>query len=356
MSVEYKHYSFETLTRFIKEVFLAAGVRPDVAQYVTEGLCITSLRGVDSHGVRLMPHYVRALEGGRINPDPAFEFRQTSPSTGVLDADHTYGHAAGRVGMQHAIELARNAGVGMVAVKHSSHCGAMACYGLEPPKHDMIGLAFTHATSKVRTPGSSLPFVGTNPLCMTAPMLSEEPYCFDAAPTPITSNRLKQYREDGELLPAGSAADADGQETRDADDAVMLLPIGDYKGFGWAMMVDILCGLLTGMPVGQDISNMYGDPISKKRDLGHFFGAIRIDTFEDPQVFKQRLQDMAEQVRALPRRHPDKPVMVAGDPEKRAKSERLAHGIPIKPIELQQFEEVANRLQITPLTARQGVG
>lgn len=335
--------------QFVKQVLLEANVNGEVAELTAKGLWTTSLRGVDSHGIRLLPHYVVGVQGGKINPTPRFAFQKTSSSTGVLDADHTFGHAAGIIGMQKAIELAQRAGSGFVAVKNSSHCGAMAYFGMEACKENMIGLAFTHATSKVKTAGSTQAFFGTNPLCFTAPMRDEGPFCFDSAPTNITSNRINQYREDDEPLPPGCAADRNGNETLNPHLADQLLPIGDYKGYGWAMMVDILCGLLTGMPVGQGISKMFVDPMSQKRRLGQFYGAIRIAAFEDPRSFKQRLQDLANQVRNQQRTNPEVPVQVPGDPEKRNEEDRRVNGIPVKPFVLKQLNNLAESLGMSPL-------
>ena len=335
--------------RFVKEAFLRVGVMEEVAELTARGLWSTSLRGTDSHGIRLLPHYVAGVEGGRINSNPKFHFQKTSASTGWLDADHSFGHTAGIVAMRHAIKLAREAGTGHVSVKNSSHCGAMAYYALEACKENMIGFAYTHATRKVRTPNSTRPFFGTNPLCFAAPMLSETPFCFDAAPTRITANAVRQHQEDGTLLPPNSAANKDGNETREPKLAEQLLPIGDYKGFGLAIMADILCGLLSGMPVGQAISGMYGTPMSERRFLGQFYGALRIDVFEDPEIFKRRLQELVERVRREPRTHPSVPVQVPGDPEKANEADRRKNGIPIKPMNLLRFKELADRLGIRPL-------
>lgn len=333
----------QSLLRFLLNSLLGAGVREDVAEMVADALWNTSLRGVDTHGVRLLPHYLQGIEGGRLNPDPDMRFTATSRSTGRLDADHTLGHAAGIQAIDHAVDLARESGCGFVAVGNSSHCGAMAHFALRACEHDMIGLAFTHATSKVRTAGARTAFFGTNPICFTAPMDGEGPFCFDACPTPITSNKVNQHREDNAPLQPGCAADASGLETLDPHAAVQLLPIGDYKGFGWAMMVDILCGLLTNMGVGTEISRMFDDPMHDKRRLGQFYGAIRIDSFATPAVFKRRLADMARSIRSQPRLDEEKPVMVPGDPEKLSEELRRSSGVPVKLFDWKRFEEVAEK-------------
>jgi len=338
--------SAESIFDFINSAFIGLGMSNELSRICATGMVQTSLRGVDTHGIRLLPHYIAGIEGGRINPTPSFQFEQTSPSTGILDADHTLGYGAGIIAMRHSIQLAKDAGSGFVSVKHSSHCGSLAYFGMEACKEDMIGFAFTHATPRMKSPGSNREFFGTNPICFTAPMESEEPFCFDSAPTQIPYHKIMHYRETGKPLPPSCAADRDGNETIDPKKAVQLLPIGIYKGFGWAMMVDILCGLLSGQPVGKGISKMYGDPMSKKRFLGQFYGAIRIDTFQPPEFFKKRLQELAEEVRREPKLNKGSENMVPGDPEKEKMKERLEQGIPVEKHELSKINEIARKFKI----------
>lgn len=347
-------FDSKTLLNFAEQVLVRAGVRADMAAITAEGLWEASMRGTDSHGLRLLPHYVAGVRGGRINPAPNTSFIDTASSCGILDGDHGFGHFAGVQAMERAIEMAQTAGSGFVAVKNSSHCGAMAFFTLRAAKRGMIGLGFTHATSKVRTPGSTDVFFGTNPICFAAPMEGEEPFCFDAAPTFITSNRLAQYREGGVQTPPGLVADVQGRETCDPQRAEMLLPIGDYKGFGWAMMVDILCGLLTGMPTGKDISKMFVDPMSQKRLIGQFYGAISIDAFTDLKVFSLRLSEMARSIRNLAPRCDPGPL-VPGDPEKIARKQRLQQGIPVKQVDLERFHDLACKFGLPALHPMEGV-
>ncbi|UCG76230.1 MAG: Ldh family oxidoreductase [Gemmatimonadota bacterium] len=339
----------ETVYDFVERVLLQAGVEESSAKLTARGLWLASLRGVDSHGLRLLPHYLKAVQGGRINPRPDFSFERTSPSTGRLDADHGFGHAAGIRAMRHAIDLASEAGSGHVAVRNSSHSGSMAYFAFEACKHDMIGTAYTHGTPKMRTPNATTTFLGTNPVCLAAPMASEGPFCYDGSTTQISANKIRFYGEHGLELPPLCGADQNGNETRVPAEVVQLLPMGDYKGFGIAMIVDILCGLLSGMPMGEDVSDMFNDPFSEKRLLGQFYGALRIDVFEEPDRFKARLQDMADRIRRQPRRDPDTPVQVAGDPEKAFQADREANGIPIMQRELAQFASVAEELGVEPL-------
>lgn len=346
---KYMSVSHESAILFLSTVLKAAGAREDIAEITAQGLVWASLRGIDSHGIRLLPHYVEGLLKGRINREPDVSFKAASPSTGLFDADHTIGHFAGIEAMKEAVKLARDAGSGWVAVANSSHCGAMSFFAHEAAREDMIGFAFTHATSRVRSSGGTRPFFGNNPVCCVAPMQNEGPFCFDAATTGTTFNEVKRCGECGEMLPSGLVADKDGRETTDPAKAEQLLPIGDYKGYGISMMVDILCGLLSGMACGPDVTKMYGSSMSEPRKIGHFFGAVRIDAFQPVDLFKARLQQLADAARAEPRLDMNQAVMVPGDPEKKNEAHRREKGIPVARHELERYAVLAKQFNIEEL-------
>mgnify|MGYP003114326513 CR=1 FL=1 len=331
---------------FVEQALLKSGVEELAARVTARGLWQASLRGVDSHGIRLLAHYLRGVQGGRINPTAHFQFEKTSASTGRLNADHGFGHAAGMLAMQHAIELAKESGTGQVAVFNSSHCGSMAYFALEAANEDMIGTAYTNASPNMRSANATTRFFGTNPICMAAPMAKEEPFCYDGATTMVALNKIRNYGDQEQEIPLGWGADEEGQDTTDPSAVSQLLPMGDYKGFGFAMMVDILCGALTGMPTGDQVSDMFRDSVSKKRLMGHFFTATRIDAFQEAAQFKERLQDLADRIRNQPRQDADVPVMIPGDPEKTHQADREKNGMPIANTVLNDFEEIAEKLNL----------
>lgn len=337
---------------FLKRVFSKAGTRSDVANHVAQGLVQTSLRGVDSHGVRLFPHYLSALEGGRINPNPKYAFKKSSPSTGILDADHAFGHAAGMVAAEKAVKLAKNGGTGHVAVYNSTHFGAAAYYALKIASHDMIGMAFTNTDALVQTYGGKRPFLGNNPVAFAAPCKGEEPFCLDMATSVVTFNKIRQLREKGRMAPAGVGANIRGIETVNADEIVMLLPIGGYKGYGLSLMIEIMCSLLTGMPYGPHIPKMFEAPLHAKRFLGQFVIAIRIDCFQEVRVFKKRMSELIEELRNEPRLNNRIPIQVAGDPEKKMFEKRSRSGIPIDRELLKVLVAIGKRYNIELLRSR----
>jgi ureidoglycolate dehydrogenase (NAD+) len=336
----------EKLKPFMLGVLDALGVRPGVALSVVDGLLHASLRGVDSHGVRLLPHYLRAVESGRINPDPDFRFEQKALAVGRLDADHTFGIAAGVEGMSRAIKIARDAGTGSVSVYNSTHFGAAAFFALMAPEHNMIGMSFTNTDALMVPTGGVRRFMGNSPMCFAVPCATEEPFCLDMATSAVTWNRVLQLREsNGELEPQW-CVDEDGNETTDPHKAAGLWPIGGYKGYGLSVMIETLCSVLGGMPFGPHIVPMFAGPIEEKRLLGHFFMAIRIDAFLDPDEFKSGFQQMLNELRAEARSDEGSPVMVAGDPEKASAAERARTGVPLAPPTVTEFRELSRRFNI----------
>jgi len=339
-----KYISHKKLERFCRTTLEHRIVREDVINHVTKSLIQTSLRGVDSHGIRLLPHYLKAIEAGRINPDPQYKFKDTSPSTGKLDGDHTFGHAAGKEGMLKAIEKAKKTGIGSVVVYNSTHFGAAAYFSLFAAEKDLIGVSSTHADSLMLTYNGIRPFFGTNPICFAAPCKGEGPFCLDMATSRVTWNKIREKTDGKTKIPQGWGVDKNGTETTDPDKVAYLLPIGDYKGYGLSMMVEILCSLLTGMPYGRNICRMYDDPTDKKRKLGHFFMAIDIECFEKKEIFKKRLKKLMDEVRDEPPINKESKIMVPGDPEKKVYEERIKIGIPIDKTTMQKFYKIAKNI------------
>jgi ureidoglycolate dehydrogenase (NAD+) len=305
-------------------------VSSESVHHVVSSLVQTSLRGVDSHGINLFPHYCRAVVAGRVNGNPRMTIDKTGESAAVVDADHAFGHHAGAVAMDLAIELGKKSGVGAVSVRNSTHFGAAAYFGLRAPEKDCLGFAFTNADALVKAFGARQAFFGTNPICFTAPMEREGPYCLDMATSLVSWNKIKNHRREKKPIPAHWAFDEEGNGVTDPDSARTLNPVGEYKGFGLGMMIDILCGALAGGPMNGEILPMFIPPLNPvKRRLSHFFVAVDISRFIDPSVFKNIVQGVADRIRILPPLDAHLPVMVAGDPEKKMYGARVASGIPV---------------------------
>ncbi|MDR1684990.1 MAG: Ldh family oxidoreductase [Desulfovibrio sp.] len=323
-----RYFNPHALKKLLYAVLERNGVCEDACFHVSEAVVQASLRGVDSHGINLFPHYYTVLKAGRINASPRFTLVRTAPSTIIFDADHGFGHHAGAVAMQAAVDAAKKNGVGAVSVKHSSHFGAAAYYALSAARQGCLGLCFTNTNDSVLAYNATKPFFGTNPVCLAAPMAEEDPLTLDMATSVISMNAVRNCLRASAFLAPGQAYDADGKETRDPAAARCLGPVGGYKGYGLGMVVELLCGMLSGGPVGPEIIPV-GERLDTPRCLSHFFTAVDITRFQDPNAFAQRLQDVADSVRSLPRVDADVPVMIPGDPEKRTFRQRIVSGIPV---------------------------
>lgn len=310
------------------QIFEKIKVKKNIYKPVVDGLIETSLRGIDSHGIRLVPHYIKATLLGRINPNPKFKFNKTSLTTMIMDADHTYGITASVKAMENTIEMAKKNGTGITVVKNSSHFGAAGIYGHMAAKKNMVGYAFTNVDSLVVPYGGKERFLGTNAFCFCAPMEKEEPFCLDMATTTISWNKLMMYRKLNKNLERGWAVDKNGNETVDPHKAIALTHFGNYKGYGIALMVEMMTSLMSGMPYGPNIPHMF--PVNnKKRYLSHFFMAIDIKRFQSISVYKKRMKQLAVDLRKISSTDDFDNVMIAGDPEKKIFRERVEKGIPL---------------------------
>lgn len=330
---------------FIAAVLQAEGVSQEPSKTVADGLVHASLRGVDSHGIRLLPHYLEELSAGRVNADPDSDLNITGSSTAIFDADHGFGHWAGMRGAKVAADLAEENGTSFVAVKNSNHFGACSYYSIELAKNNMIGIVMTHSDQLVVPTNGVRAFLGNNPISIAAPCSDEEPVCLDMATSKVTFNEILKRREEGIDAPAKSGVDAEGQETTDPEEIEYLLPVGGYKGYGLGIMIEILCSLLTDMDYGPNLTKMYDDPLEEQRQLGHAFIAIDINRFSHVNAFEKRIQNLIDELRSEPATEGDE-VQVPGDPEKGIKMDRLSSGIPLRETDYDQFESLAERHSI----------
>lgn len=334
----------EKFQKIIHECIISTGVDSKVADTVSDSLIQTSLRGVDSHGIHLFPHYYTELISNRLNKTSNLNIEQTSPSVAVLDAKNTFGHFAGELAMLESIKMAQHTGVGIVSVKNSTHFGAAWYFTNIAANNGMIGLAFTNTEALVNAYGSKESFFGTNPISFSAPMKNEDPYCLDMATSSVPWNKIKNHRRQNKTLEHGWAYDNNGQPTTNPHHAKSLSSIGSYKGFGLGMLVEILCSGLTKGPMSKNIAPLYDLSIEENRNISHFFMALDISKFVSIDWFKDYLSNMAIQIRTLPKSGTDD-VIVAGDKEKYTYQQRILKGIPLTEDMLKEFLNISENFK-----------
>lgn len=338
------------LEAFCLAALSATGANAQTARAATDAMMHGSRLGVDSHGVRLLDHYVTALEGGRLNRTPELRLAAGFGAIGTLDGNHAHGALAAYEAMRHAIDLAGRFGMGAVAIRNSSHFGPAGAFAMEAAKAGFIGLAFCNSDSFVRLHDGAMRFHGTNPISCAVPVEGQRPWLLDMATSAIPYNRIQLYKSLGLPLAAGTASDPAGNDVDDPHQADMLAPLGGafgFKGAGLAGLIEIFSAVLSGANLSHEIAPMAGPDFSTPRNLGAFVLALKPDAFVDKATFEDGMKRYLEALRASPARESGA-VMAPGDREWAEADRRAKAGIPIDPATAQAFRAIARRYGIEP--------
>jgi ureidoglycolate dehydrogenase (NAD+) len=341
--------SADQIREFASNALIAAGTEADAAQSVANALTETSLRGVDSHGIRLLLHYIKVVQGGRINPSPRLAFTKTGLGTGIVDGDNGFGHHASYFAIDHAVGIAQETGVGAVSVINSSHFGAAGSYVLRAAAKGYVGLGFCNSDAFVLAHDGVHSFHGTNPIAFAAPVAGNEPFLLDMATSVVPWNRVQDYLMEGLPLPPDVTVDSSGEPTIDAAQSAALLPLGGmlygHKGAGLASMIEVLCAIVTGSPYCSTLPAMKGPDFSTPRHMGHFFFVIDYRRFVPQQAYEAGMEAYLRDLRSQPSK-PGKKVMAPGDREWLVMEERRRLGIPVMRQLRTELEYLADRLSI----------
>lgn len=335
-------FPVESLRRFCTEVFLNFDVPEQDAQQAADVLAAADLRGIDSHGVARLRTYVDMLSHGRINPRPNISIIRETASTATMDGDNGLGLVVAPRANELAMEKALNVGTGWVSVCNTNHFGIAGYYVLKALERDLIGWAMTNTTPLVAPTWGCERRLGTNPISIGFPGKEEPPIVIDMATSAVAYGKIEMARRKDEHIPAGWALDSEGQTCTDPNDMVhggALSPLGSaretggHKGYCLALTVDVLSAVLSGAnwgPFAPPFALRQAVPErSVGKGIGHFFGAMRIDSFIDVDEFKQQIDEYVHVLRST------KPVagtggtIVPGDPEREAEEVRRKTGIPL---------------------------
>ena len=285
------------LKSLIKSKLFKAGLPDKYANDVADVLVYADSRGINSHGAIRVEYYAERIVKGGINKNPDFSFEQKSDSTGVFFGDNGPGHVAAKKAMDKAIEMGRKTGVGIVGVKSISHSGAISYYVKEAAKQDLIGISVCQADPMAVPFGGAEPYYGTNPISFAAPG-EENMIVFDMATTVKAWGKILEARANNEKIPDTWAVDKEGKPTTNPFNVNGLLPVSGAKGYGLAMMVDILSGILLGLPFGKNVSALYGN-LSKGRDLGQLHIVINPSFFTNLDEFKKNISITMEDLNTM---------------------------------------------------------
>ena len=338
----------ERLTEWAVACLEMVGVPPQEAKLVGESLVQTSVWGVDSHGVLRLTHYLNRMTIGSISPFAAPVVMRTGPVTAQVHGQDGLGIVHATLAMEEAIEMARESGVGVVGVGHSSHCGALGLYTRMAAREHLVGIAMTHSSSVVVPHGGRKKYFGTNPISFAFARANGEPVCLDMATSQVAWNKVLNARIENQPLDEGVAVDEDGNPTTDAQMARSGVPLGGpiygYKGYGLAFAIDLLCGAMNGMTFGRHINSMYED-LDRPRKIGHLMIAIDPQRFAGGETLEATVDALIADLRTQGE------ILFPGEPELLEERERLKKGIPIDDAAFADMHKWSVKLGVTPLSA-----
>ena len=316
-----------TLTDLVDRILVGAGVPSNKATLTATALVASNLRGVDSHGVQLLTWYIDQLLAGEMDPRADGRVVSENGSCLVFDGQNGLGQWVADNCCRHAIRLARERGMGMVTARESNHFGAAAWWAMKMRDAGQIGIVMCNASPIVPPWQGKRGRLGTNPICMALP----GPWLLDMATTTVAAGKIFKAKINGQPeIPAGWAFDSEGVPTTRTEEAYkgLLMPLGGYKGSGLAMMVEILCSVLSGGVMATEVGAIRVR--GKKVRTSQMFLAIDVAHFMPVEEFSARMEHLVDVIKSTPPAPGYGEVLVAGEPEWRIEADRLANGIPIE--------------------------
>lgn len=346
MNSEDLRFENEKLAAWSQRLLRAAGLEPEAAEIVSESLVQANLRGVDSHGVLRLPVYIERIEAGLVDKKPRPRVANQFNSIALIDAANAPGQVAGVFAVDLSMQMASEYGIAGVAVRRSNHYGAAAFYAMRAANEGYISFTTTNVEPDVIPFGGTKPALGTNPIAFAAPA---DPGLFvlDMATSQVAMGKIFMAREKGEPIPENWAVDDEGRPTTSADNATALRPLGGPKGYGLALMVEILAGVLSGASVTHAVGRMYDD-WEAPQDVGHFFMTLDPEKLGGAKQFVRRISRLWREFKEHPPAPGREEVLIPGEIEERTRKRRLSDGIPIPAGLFSDLRKISERLRVEP--------
>lgn len=328
------------------KILEAAGLPAGDARVAAEVLTDTDLRGINTHGVFRLPLYLDRIRAGSVCARPQVSIRENRLATAVLDGGHGLGQVTGVQAMGLAIEKAGSCGVGLVSVVNGHHFGAGAYFVSMAVQKGMIGLALCNTKPLLAPAGGKAAIVGNNPIAIGIPARAYAPFILDMAFSRVSHGRIRMAKMRGESIPEGWALNREGIPTTDVEEALegILLSVGGYKGYGLALAVDILAGMLCGAGWSDGVQSLSN--LQERQNSGQLYAAVSIEAFREPEAFLKEMDSYIGKIKACPRQEGQE-VFYPGERSARKYAENLENGIPVPEQTLAQLAGRASDLGIT---------
>lgn len=337
----------DELEAFACQALIKAGVATEHARCIAHALVRADLRGVDSHGVARLETYVKKFEAGGFNADPDITVKPVGDAAVIVDADHGPGQSAGVEAMDEAMERARNYGIGVAAVTNSNHFGTAAYYTERASDEGLVGISMTNVGSDVAPFGGVDAFMGTNPISVSVPTDRAFPITLDMATSTVAMGKIDHAAKEDETIPNDWALDENGNPAQDPQSVAALRPMGGPKGFGLAIVVDVLCGILTGAGTSPTIGALYDD-FDESMELGHFVAAIDVDRFRDLASFREAVGGYIDRIKSQRTKDGIEEIRVPGELESMQMERNRKEGITLNEDGQDGVARLAERYNLEP--------
>jgi LDH2 family malate/lactate/ureidoglycolate dehydrogenase len=336
------------LERFCGDVLAQVGLAREDAACAATAMVEADLRGVHTHGAALLPSYVSKLRANGINPRPRVRTLRETASTVLQDGDHGLGHVLASRAMVLAMERAAVTGIAAVGVRNASHFGAAASYSMLALRRQQIGIASCNTVACMPPPGGVAPRLGNNPISVAVPAGRHAPIVLDMALSTVAWGKIAQAARRGEKIPLGWALDLNGNPTTDPMEGMrgLLIPAGGVKGYGLAVVVEALAGVLTGARFGTDVP--HPDQVDHPEMIGFFLAAVDVRAFTPLDTFIGRVDALVDQIKSATPAPEATGIFLPGELEHFTKERHLEHGIALDSDIWEDLRALAASVAVAP--------
>lgn len=325
---DYVYLSEEELENTIYNKILESGLYGEQAHELARHLTYADSRGVHSHGAIRVKYYSKRILSKGSKIDPGYDFKKTGPCSGIFDADDSMGFLAVRKGMEHAIDLAKTNGLGVVGVKNMDHAGTMSYYLRLAAQENLVAITMCQSDPGVVPFGGKEVYFGTNPIGFTTPQKNGSPIVFDMATSVQAWGKIFTAKNNNKDIPLGWAIDKDGKDTTNPDAVAAVLPAAGAKGYGLGMMIDVLAGSMLGLKFGKHVTSL-DDGYDKPRGLGQFIMVINPAFYTEEDAFLDNITQMVNELHEIKPAPGFDQVLVPGENSEKKYQEYKKTGIPV---------------------------
>jgi len=315
------------LKDLIEKALLNNGVSKENAKVVTEVTIEAQLRGVTSHGVKMISIYIERIRKGGLDPITEPVIEKISNSIYLIDGQGTFGQVAGYKAIEIIKEGIKNKEIRFVGIRNTNHCGMLAYYTQAIAYESGIGLMTTNTNPNTAAFGGAEKVLGTNPFSIAFPK-KDRPIVIDMATTSMAKGKIYEYIDKDMLLPEGVVVNGDGEIVTDPNEALkgILLPFAGYKGYAISLAVEMLSGLLTGAGYSKNVHSLHAEP-GVQQNVGMLLGGIPCDAFISKEEYLNRISDFEAIIKQSKKARNTAEIFFPGDIENSKKEKNLTDGI-----------------------------